>query len=270
VSGRALSEEERAAGAIVAQQLGGHEIERDGQRGSHDFDVELPDGRTIALEVTSAADEAMEALSREALHKVREEPTLRQSWWIGLPRDRSLRVDPLMARVVPLLEVLERHGVTEVSRYPRPDPRVSRDDGSEAAQAVRGVLELGALHAHAIGPPPPGEAARVMASLAGGAGSDFGSLNELVAECARKKAPKLIAAEGDARHLFVWLRGSAADAQLAVTTLPPPESTPEIPEGIDVVWLAPGIPGQPFSRLLRLEPSGGWETISAGVGPPPA
>jgi hypothetical protein len=84
------------------------------------------------------------------------------------------------------------------------------------------------------------------------AGSDFESMNELVAERASKKVEKLIAAGGDERHLFVWLRGSATDAQ------------PEILEGIDVVWLAvAGGPGQPFSRLWRLRLPRGWVRLSA-------
>ena len=124
------------------------------------------------------------------------------------------------------------------------------------------MFELGALHAHPVGPPKPGEVAEVLASLSGGAGSNFESMNDLVAERASKKVEKLIAAGGDERHLFVWLRGSATDAQLAMTTLPPPNSVPEIPDGIDVVWLAVGGgQGQPFSWLWRLRPPGPWEPI---------
>jgi hypothetical protein len=80
-------------------------------------------------------------------------------------------------------------------------------------------------------------------------------MNRLVAECARKKVVKLAAAAGDERHLFVWLRGSDSDAQLAMTTLPPPDPVPEIPDGIDVVWLAVGgAPGQSPAWLWRLRP----------------
>jgi hypothetical protein len=46
-----------------------------------------------------------------------------------------------------------------------------------------------------------------------------------------------------------------------MTTLPAPDSVPEIPEGIDVVWLAVGVPGQPVSWLWRLRPPGGWKKV---------
>jgi hypothetical protein len=46
-----------------------------------------------------------------------------------------------------------------------------------------------------------------------------------------------------------------------MTTLPAPGSVPEIPEGIDVVWLAVGVPGQPVSWLWRLRPPGGWKNV---------
>lgn len=62
MSGRELTPAEKAAGEMVAEALGGSAISRDGERGSHDFDIELPDGRTIALEVTAAADGGLVAV----------------------------------------------------------------------------------------------------------------------------------------------------------------------------------------------------------------
>jgi hypothetical protein len=257
---------EEAAGEIVAKLLGGTAVPRDvpgADEKTHDLDIKLPDdGRCIALEVTSAADGALEALARLALHTKHEAPTLSQDWWVGLPMDGELKVKPLMKGVIPLLETLEAHGVRGVDRFPRGKPAGSE---GEAAEAARGLHALGALHAHALGPPKPGEVAQILTSLAGGAVSSFVSMNDLVVERARKKVEKLIAAGCDERHLFVWLSGSASDAQLAMTTLPPPDSVPEIPEGIDVVWLAVGVPGRPVSWLWRLQPPGGWEQID-GVG----
>jgi hypothetical protein len=256
-----LDSDEKAAGEIVAELLGGTAVPRD-VRGAaektHDLDIELPDGRRFSLEVTAAADEALEALAKAALHTKHKAPTLGNDWWVGLPMDGSVKVKPLIKGVIRLLETFEKHGVTTVSRFPRGRP--ARDE-DETAQAGRALRELGALHAHQLNAPPPGEAAQVVTSLAGSAGSNFESMNDLVAERASKKVEKLIAAGGDERHLFVWLRGSVSDAQLAMTTLPPPDSVPAIPEGIDVVWLAVGVPGQPVSWLWRLRPPGGWEEV---------
>jgi len=52
----------------------------------HDLDIELPDGRLIALEVAWAGDEAIESLRREALGRVWEAPALGHHWWIGSAR----------------------------------------------------------------------------------------------------------------------------------------------------------------------------------------
>jgi hypothetical protein len=88
-------------------------------------------------------------------------------------------------------------------------------------------------------------------------------MNDLVAECARKKVEKLAAAPGFERHLFVWIRSSASDAELAIATLPPPASTPALPAGIDVVWVATaGVAGRLYGKLWRLQPPGAWEDIS--------
>lgn len=256
-----LDPEEKAAGEIVAKLLGGTAVPRDvpgADEKTHDLDIKLPTAGRISLEVTAAADGALEALARNALGTKHEAPTLIQDWWVGLPMDGELMVKRLMKGVIPLLETFEAHGVTQVPRFPRGKPLGSEGETAEAASELH---ELGALHANALGPPKAGEVAQILTSLAGGASSNFGSMNDLVAECARKKVEKLIAAGGDERHLFVWLRSSASDAQLAMTTLPPPDSVPEIPEGVDVVWLAVGIPGQPVPWLWRMRPPGWWEQV---------
>ncbi len=259
-----LTPDEEAAAEIVAQQLGGTAIPRDvpgaGDR-THDFDIELPDGRLIPLEVTSAGNEAVEALAGAAFSDW-PAPTLTRNWWIGLPRDGGLNVKSLMGALPPHLAVLERHDVELVSaRQPLP-----ADADGEVIAAREGVLAAGATHAARLRTPDPGEAARLLSSMHGGAASNFDLMNDLVAGCARRKAEKLAAADGCERHLFVWIRGSASDAALAIETLPPPPDTPEIPDGIDVVWVATGVPGQPPRALLRLQPPGGWETIVGGSG----
>ena len=260
-----LSPDEEAAGKIVAQHVGGVPVARDvpgAADGTHDLDIELPDGRRIPLEVTSAGDEAIESLCREALGRVWEAPALKHHWWIGLPMDGRVRVRQLMSKIVPHLEVLDRHGVNEIGGALR--TKLPADLGDEAADAAKAVLALGVRRATRIDPPKPREAARVLASLGGPAGSNFDLMNDLVAECAQKKVNKLTAAAGAERHLFVWIRNSASDAELAIATLPPPVATPALPAGIDVVWVATaGVVDRPYGKLLRLRPPGAWERISA-------
>jgi len=258
---------EEVAGQIVARQLGGQEQARDvggAPPSTHDFDIKLPDGRLIALEVTSAADGAIEALRNLAFGREWKAPSLGHHWWLGVPNDGSVKVKALMTQVVPHLEVLEQHDIEQVGGGGRSDRRPPGGVDEDVATAARGVFKLGADRATRLDAPKSGETALVMVSLHGGAGSNFDLLNDLVGGCSEAKAKKLAAATGDERHLFIWMRPSVADAELAMATLPPPESTPELPDGINVVWVATGPARQDalFGLLWRLEPPGGWEVIA--------
>jgi hypothetical protein len=78
-----LSADEEAAGSIVARHLGGTALARDvpgAADGTHDIGIKLPDGQEIPLEVTSAGDQSIEALRREALGRVWEAPALSHHW----------------------------------------------------------------------------------------------------------------------------------------------------------------------------------------------
>ncbi len=263
-----LDIQETAAGQIVAQQLDGQIDPQDVEGapdGTHDMDIKLADERIICLEVTSAADGPTEALRNAALGREWKAPSLSHHWWLGVPNNPNIKVKALMTKVVPHLEVFERHDIEQVGGAGRTDRRPPSGADQKVINAAQAVFKLGADRATRLAAPKPRETALVMASLHGGASSNFDLLNELVAECARAKAEKLAAATGDERHLFVWMRSSVADAELAMATLPPPESTPTLPEGIDVVWVATG-PEHPDAlcgRLWRLEPPGRWEQIAA-------
>lgn len=108
-----------------------------------------------------------------------------------------------------------------------------------------------------------------MPALHGGVASDFDALYALLEACAQENAAKLIAAGGEERHLFGWMRASASDAELAFSTLPPPDVPPTLPDGVDVLLLA--IPattlGAAFARLWRVRPPGSWENLVMWAAP---
>lgn len=134
-----------------------------------------------------------------------------------------------MMKIVPHLEVLERHHVARIGGASRSE-RGWVPDGvaHEVIDAARAIFKLGAYRATRLAPPKSGEVALVMPILHGAAGSNFDALNRLVAECAEAKTKKLTAAEANQRHLFVWMLPSMADAELAMAVLPPPPGHPYV------------------------------------------
>ncbi len=263
---------EQAAARILAAQLGGTARALDvpgAAERTPDLEVVIADGRTIAVEITTAADEAIEALHRLAIEREWPAPSLAYHWWLGVPNNGNVRVKALMRGVVRHLEVLERNDVEQIGGLGRVENRRRLESASgEVAHATREVFALGADRANRLGKPKPGETSLVMASLHGSASSNFDTLNAMVTERANAKAEKLATATADERHLFVWVRPSVPGHELTMGTLPPPEETPKLPEAVDVAWVAtaPLVLDSPQGRLWRVRPPGRWEEIDTSVG----
>ena len=90
----------------------------------------------------------------------------------------------------------------------------------------------------------------------GGVSADADAVNRLAVEHAAKNADKLLAAQADERHIFIWMDSSQPDAELAMHTGPPPDAAPVLPDGVDVVWVA-----NPSGHLWRSRPPGTWEAL---------
>jgi hypothetical protein len=58
----------------------------------------------------------------------------------------------------------------------------------------------------------------------------------------------------------VWVRHTGAE--LAMATLRPPPTAPELPAEIDVAWAATGDPITGLRVLYRLERGGSWEDVT--------
>src|SRR5271155_2885845 len=104
-----LSPDEEAAGNIVAAQVGGTPVARDvlgAQDRTHDLDIELPDGRCIALEVTSPADPELVSM-RAAAGKPWPAPSLSASWWISYVSRPPVSIKTMMRGLAAHLKVLE-------------------------------------------------------------------------------------------------------------------------------------------------------------------
>ncbi len=269
MAGREPAREELAAANVVAGALCGRWESRDGEGdppGMHDFDVILPDGRRIALEVTSAIDAAAVALSdaafgREGRQQRWPAPGLVNDWIVTIPQ-RPVRVAEMMSAMLPILEVFEEHGHADVDphinyAYVRPRSEMP----AAVVEAARRMVELGVTRARVLAPRADGDA-EMFVTISGGFAGDPGAINRLVAERAEPKRDKLARAKANSAsecHLFVWVDGTQPGAELAVAKIPPPPA-PEIPSEIDVVWLATPPLATP-DKLWRAQHSAGWEVL---------
>ncbi len=114
----------------------------------HDFDVILPDGRCVALEVTSAIDGVVVALSdaafgREGRQQRWPAPDLANDWIVTIPQ-RPVRVAEMMSAMLPILEIFEEHEHADVDphiNYAYVSPRSEMP--TAVVEAARRMVELG-------------------------------------------------------------------------------------------------------------------------------
>lgn len=267
---------EVAAGNIAAGVLGGQAVPRDVEGApdaTHDFDVVLPDGRRVALEVTSAADREVLSLLAAASRE-RTTADLRNDWQIGVEQmvgGSAVKISRLMNEIVGVLEVFERNGLTEVETRHSPQyTKAAPGTPQEVIEATMRQFELGAIVTRAWGPRKSPEAAHLYVTVHGGFGADIDKVNALVVTETEANRAKLVAAKADERHVFIWLNPSHPDAELAVHTGPPPATPPAIPAGIDVVWLATQGGAEGFGeahveRLWRVRPPRDWEVLDPSL-----
>ena len=239
-----LSADEEAAGTIVARYVGGTVVPRDvpgAPDGTHDLDIVLPDGSVIAVEVTSARESKLLSIYATAFGKRWEAPNLSAHWQVAFESGKALDVPRLAAGVVPHLELLEKRGLTEAGTL---TSGAWRSAGDDVVSAFQQITELGATHVRRWSDPASGETPLLLFSGHSGAGGNPEQVNALVEERAGAKA-------------------SYSDAELGMATMPPPDTSPSLPVGIDVVWAATdGMTNDLFERLWRLKPPGGWEAIT--------
>lgn len=272
MAGRELDMLERTAGGIVATVLAGREEPRDVEGapdGTHDFDIELPNGVRFALEVTSVGDEQRLSLWAAMARQDWLAPSLAHDWVIGVRYsgrgEPGTNIKRLMAAAPSLLAVFEAHGISEVESR---SPQAVGTQPEEVANALTSLWGLGATHATAWGRRTGSEAQLLVLPHTGLSG-DPSRVSQLVKDAADDNLSKLLAADAAERHLFIWLNASESEAELGLATLPQVLEAPSIPRGIDAVWLATqGMPGYGqanVNRLLLARPPGEWQKLDPSV-----
>jgi hypothetical protein len=250
--GRELDEHELRAATIVGSILDGYAVPRDlpgAPDGTHDFDV-LLSHKCVALEVTRAANERVLSTLAAAFRRPFPAPGLANSWLLSIPTvgPAPPAVKEIVKRSPPLLAVYEQHGLSEITSqlYPGQAPAAVVD-------ASTTLVRLGVSRARVW---DVDGAPQLWFIGHGGVSSNVDAVNRLAAEHAARNAEKLLAAQADERHLFIWMDKSQADAELAMHTGPPPDTPPVLPHGVDVVWIA-----NPSGHLWRSRPPGSWEAL---------
>jgi hypothetical protein len=265
---------ELEAALLVGSVLGGVHKTGDVQgpgavNGAHDFTIVLPDDRRIALEVTTAPNQAMNG-TRAVMGKVYEGsyPSLTFNWSLTGrhpgPGSTEPRISGIVKRADGLLSALEG---AEVSRFDEYHLYKREFVNPEALTAIEDLRKIGVIGATAMDLAEKVGGAFVALSLVSGAGwVDRNQFNEVVVREAEATRQKLQLAAVDERHLFVWVDSGVFSAEFTMFSRRPPEVGPALPQPANTAWAATWGPGTNFgsntARLWRAPPPGLWEVLT--------
>jgi hypothetical protein len=232
---------------------------------THDFDLHLSDGRTVALEVTRlSVPEVVEMWG--AIEDLDWGcPELTYNWSISLHsagRGRAgTRVKRFRGKAPPLLAVLERHSDGRFGDILGSD---EPERTEEERRAVEQLRRLGARSGGPVGQAAAGKALVLVGTVGPGGTVDGSAVNEAVEREAANNLEKLLAAPGEERHLFIWADATDPGAHVAMVSYARP-GPPLLPNGIDVVWVSLWQRNVNLqsnaSTLWRVTPRGAWEIL---------
>lgn len=238
----------------MVSHLGGIWERRDAGGGPiayHDFDIQLPGGEVVALEVTrhtlSAAVKARAAVRKKDWSFA----CLRWNWVVNIA-GHGHDVREIHRRIPALLAVLEEAGIETAHLREDPPP-------GPAQAALEGLRSLHARLVYRHTDATDG-AGRVILGEASVAGATSPQVVVQAAEHQGNMADnsgKLASAEADERHLFIWVESHPHVAAAMASDVLPGQA-PTLPEHIDVVWLATATSPSQVWRHVRGE---GWQDL---------
>lgn len=248
-------DDERDAAFVLRHFLGGTVTPRDPRGGAnqiHDFDLSLPDGRTVPVEVTRHTSEAYQARLGAAERMQWHFENLRFDWHVGmLP---GFRVKQIHRDLPGLLRRLEDAG--------RETLLVQRELEDNPSGLVEELDSLGARIVYRLG--DADERGGLIdlgdAPVAGVTAADLVvHVASLHAALTDNQAKLAAASDADERHLFIWVE-SDQHAVTAAMSGPLPIGAPSLDPLIDSVWLATGFR---TSRVWRLSQTAGWSDVGS-------
>lgn len=237
----AFRHDEQFAAAVVEQVLKARVEPRyvlGAPPGTVDGEIHYPDGHTAALEITGVEQQWLKHLRAKLKGRHRSKAPGRLTWSINPANVADLlRLDAIHERIILLTESSGRSSPNEL-----PIEMIARDPDLqwivwESASAIAGYESPGAPTIWWSEPNTTAvftnEADEISAGLA----------DAILIDPIKNHLEKLLLDPHEERHLFVivgtnGLSSSAAFALIGSPTLP--HLDPEIPKGIDHLWLAPG------------------------------
>jgi hypothetical protein len=258
MGGRVLGENEWIGGRTVAAVLGGELLPLDGPTapdGTPDFQIDLSDGRRVILDVTAATKDrtVKEAI---AFNNDWSAPELHSDWVVRHVKDlegtETVYVKELVERLKPILVELEGSET----------PEVIVPLGGVHPHAVEGLSSLGIQRVQNRGPRQDESGGAILFIRSSSTSGDPGEINRVAQERAEAKADSLSKQDGDEHHVFVWFDSTQPAAELALHAGTLPGVGPELPAGVDAIWVTnygPPVGGTITpGRLLRTGVDGGW------------
>lgn len=250
---------ELAAGEIVAAAVGGTAHQRDPGGGStqvHDFDILLPSGGTIAVEVTRYVVPAVEQVDAEIKKRDWQVGGLKTKWFMRRSGFTKVR-DLYGARKRVLLE-LDRSPIGE-GEIRLNDPDNSNLQYSDETQAaLRRLQQLGVVGVGRLGPADGHDDVVILYQSSVGSTGSSAAVSRLESVLAREdNVAKLAAAtEAQERHLFLWFGSSAGVVSCYVADDLVPDDPVRLPSCVDRVWICAASEGARPKSYHRLT---GWD-----------
>lgn len=208
-----------------------------------DFRFSSSESRTGVVEATTCTDRTLIELQVQLQgDEIIEAPALRHTWWLWLARDAH--VGRVQEHVVAALERLEAEGWGTF--YYGDDPEwpyhLERQDGASVVAKPESVVALRRLGVRSGHPQPANGDARVVMHPPT---QETGANPEIVVAAAEREAKanaeKLAAAEGQERHLFVWVDAPRRfDVEFSISSQPASDGAraPSLPSGTTDLWVA--------------------------------
>ena len=247
-------DEELDAARIVEGHLGGVSRPRDPGGGAaqlHDFEVVLPDGRIVAVEVTRHTVPEDNAARAAVKRKQWQFGVLRYDWVVDMIQHYDVR--EVHRRFPGLLAVVE---AAEVETF----NLKHRTASGPAEEALLQLRTMGAQLLYRLKEASDG-GGRIILGAASVAGSTAADVLVEVAERYANlpdNARKLATAEADECDLFIWVESAHHQAVAAMAFEVLPERVPTLPDHVDAVWLATAYDAPQVWRYVRRL---GWQDL---------